>query len=505
MNQISASQSLPDQSVASLSLSRLLFWITMLAIFAMAARISVDSDTWWHLRAGQWIVEHRAVLQTDLFSYTRWGEPWQYPGWLVEAPMYLVYRAFGPGGLNMWTALMVAVSFACLWQALSGGLFLRAFALIFGATASAVYWAARPYLVTFLFSAVFLWILEDLRWRPGQKSAKRLFALPVLMLLWTNSHGGFAVGFLIWGVYFADLVVRSGLSYLSHQEPPDLKALSRMLLVGVLMIVAVCLNPAGPGLLAYPFKTVNMGVLKDFIQEWQSPDFHALSVQPFLWLLLATIAAIGASSRRLALTDFLLLAGFTYLSLLAQRNIALFSLVAPLVLTRHAQDVLSGLSWFQRTRFDTSFSNRSQGVMNVAILAVLGLGVLAKLSLVFPQAINADYFEETFPVEAVAYLRKEQPAGRIFNSYNWGGFLLWHLPEYPVFIDGRTDLYDGPIMTQWVQVMRAQEGWQTILEQYDARIILVERDTPLLEALENSPNWRLTYQDALAVIYQRDG
>jgi hypothetical protein len=271
------------------------------------------------------------------------------------------------------------------------------------------------------------------------------------------------------------------------------------------MIVAVCLNPAGPGLLAYPFKTVNMGALKDFIQEWQSPDFHALSVQPFLWLLLTTIAAIGASNRRLALTDFLLLAGFTYLSLLARRNIALFSLVAPLVLTRHAQDLLSGIPWLQRTRFGTSFSNRSQGVMNVAILAVLGLGVLAKLSLVFPQAINADYFQETFPVEAVAYLQQEQPAGRLFNSYNWGGFLLWHLPEYPVFIDGRTDLYDGAIMTQWVQVMRAQEGWQAILEQYDARIILVESDAPLLEALENSPNWRQTYRDALAVIYQRDG
>jgi len=494
-----------SQPNRSSHLTKLVFWITLLAIFAMAARISVDSDTWWHLRAGSWVVEHHAVLQTDLFSYTRWGEPWQYPGWLVEAPMYLIYRAFGPGGLNVWTALMVAASFASIWQALSGGPFLRAFALIFGATASAVYWAARPYLVTFLFSALFLWILEDVRWRTSKKSTNRLYALPVLMVLWANSHGGFAVGFLLWGVYFTSLLVRSALAFLSDKRLPDLRELRRMLLVGILLAVAVCINPAGPGLLAYPFQTVNMGALKDFIQEWQSPDFHALSVQPFLWLLLATIAVIGASEKRLALTDFLLLAGFTYLSLLARRNIALFSLVAPIILTRHADGLLSGLPQLSRTNFGSSVSKRFQGVMNVAILGILGLGVVAKLSLVFPLSINSSYFKDTFPVDAVAYLQHEQPGGRLFNSYNWGGFLIWHLPEYPVFIDGRTDLYDGDVMEQWVQVMRAQEGWQAILDRYDAHIILIEKDAPLVKALENSLQWRRTYRDPLAVVYQRDG
>jgi hypothetical protein len=500
-----ASQSYTGHPHAGSNLARLIFWITMLAIFAMAARISVDSDTWWHLRAGQWIVENRSILQIDRFSYTRLGAPWQYPGWLVEVPMYLIYRAFGPGGLNVWTALMVVASFASLWQALSGGPFLRAFALILGATASAVYWAARPYLVTFLFSALFLWILEDVRWRTSQRSIRRLYALPVVMLLWANSHGGFAVGFLLWGVYFTGLLFRYGLSFLSDNKPPDRKELGRMLLVGILLGVAVCVNPAGPGLLAYPFKTVNMGALKDFIQEWQSPDFHALSVQPFLWLLLATIAAVGASKKRLALTDFLLFAGFTYLSLLARRNIALFSLVAPIILTRHAQAVLCALPQLRRTNFDSSFPSRLQRIMNVAILGILWLGVLAKLSLIYPLSVNAGYFQESFPVDAVTYLRQEQPAGRLFNSYNWGGYLIYFLPEYPVFIDGRTDLYDGAVMQQWVQVMRGQEGWQAILDRYDARTILVETDAPLLETLEHSPQWRLAYRDALAVIYQRAG
>jgi hypothetical protein len=133
-----------------LTTRRLVTWIAFLAVFTMAARISMDTDTWWHLRAGQWIMEHGLVPQADPFSYTRLGAVWQYPGWLVEVPMLWLYRLLGPGGLNLWTAAMVTLAFAFLWRALSGGPFLKAFVVVLAATASGVYWAARPYLVTFL-------------------------------------------------------------------------------------------------------------------------------------------------------------------------------------------------------------------------------------------------------------------------------------------------------------------------------------------------------------------
>src|SRR5512141_790592 len=112
---------------------RLVTVITFLAIFAMAARISVDTDTWWHLRAGQWIWDNQALLKVDPFSYTRSGASWQYPGWLVEVPLFWIYHAFGPGGLNMWTAGMVTLAFAFVWRTLSGGPFLRAFVMVLAA------------------------------------------------------------------------------------------------------------------------------------------------------------------------------------------------------------------------------------------------------------------------------------------------------------------------------------------------------------------------------------
>jgi hypothetical protein len=506
---------------------RLVLWITFLAVFAMAARITMDSDTWWHLRAGEWILEHRAVPQVDPFSYTRLGASWQYPGWLVQVPMGLIFRVLGPGGLNLWTAAMVTLAFAFVWRSLSGGAFLRAFVIVLAAAVSGVYWAARPYLVTFVLAAVYLWILEEFRWRRSPAAERRLWWLPVLMVVWANSHGGFAVGFLLWGVYLAGELwdwiktfLRHGRTSISnHQSAASgplsvVKRLSSPLLrpspsvllllsVGALMLLAVCINPSGPVMLLYPFKTVEIGALQEYIQEWQSPDFHSLSVQPFAWLILITVGIVGASRRRLALTDFLLFAGFAYLGLLAGRNIALFALAAPVVLARHAAPLLEASVRSLGLRLSPSPpASPSQARLNWVLLALLVLAVLAKLSLVIPYAVNASAWEKDLPVKAVEYLRQKRPPGRLFNTYNWGGYLLWALPEYPVFIDGRTDLYNDDVIGEWLKVVRVETGWEMVLDHWDVNLILLETGTPAVHSLETA-GWRLLYRDEISVVYGR--
>lgn len=495
-----------------MSIRRLVTLIVFLAVFAMAARVSVDTDTWWHLRAGQWIVEHRTVPQVDPFSYTRQGEAWQYPGWLVEVPMYWIYRVLGPGGLNVWTALMVTLAFVFIWKTLSGGVFLRAFVMVLAAAASGVYWAARPYLVTFVLAAAFLWILEDFRWEKDRRANVRLWLLPVLMILWANSHGGFAVGFLIWGVYcvaeFVGWVFPRIFHFIKKESAqqnaaPAGQRLVRLLLVGILMIIAVSLNPSGPIMLLYPFKTVGISALKDYIQEWQSPDFHSLSVQPFAWLLLLTFGVVGASRRRFAFTDFLLFAGFAYMALMAGRNIALFALVAPMVLTRHAAPLLAAAGRSMGLRgYSAGAVRRGQTVLNSILLGIILIAVLLKVSLVFPESANIKIFQDTLPVEAVNFIRKNHPQGRLFSSYNWGGYLLWALPEYPVFIDGRTDLYNDEVINQWLWVVRAENGWQSVLEKWNVHLVLLEPDLKVVELLPGN-GWHLLYSDQKAVIYAK--
>lgn len=488
---------------------KLAIWITFLAVFAMAARVSVDTDTWWHLRAGEWMVENGAIIKFDQFSYTRAGEPWNYPGWLAEVPMYLIYRYLGPGGLNLWTAIVVTLAFIFVWNTLSGGSFLRAFVIILAATVSGVYWAARPYIITFVLSAITLWILERHRNKEslnsGVDSKSELWWLALIMIVWVNSHGGFVIGFILWGIYWlSDSSKRIGKLIESRQSILSASLWkSPLTLVGVAMFFAVWANPSGFAMMAYPFKTVGIGVLQEYIQEWQSPDFHSLSVQPFAWLLLLVIAAVGFSKRRLAFIDFVLVAGFAYLGFMAGRNIALFALVAPMVITRHLEPIIVEIS--QRTGIKTTPVRSPRGSLryiNVAILVLILMAVILKVSLIFPEDANEKAFTSTLPTQAVNYLISTKPPGKMFNSYNWGGYLIWALREYPVFTDGRTDLYNDEILGQWLQVARAEYGWQSVLEDWDVNFVFVERDLPITRALETG-GWQEVYRDEKAVIFRR--
>ena len=459
----------------------------------------MDTDTWWHLRAGQWILEHRAILGQDVFSYTRAGAEWHYPGWLIEVGMTAIYRLFGPAGLNLWTALMVTLAFVFVWFTMEGDPFLRAFVLIIAAASTGVYWAARPYMITFLLTAVYLWILEDFRWRRKD----RLWLLPLLMIGWVNCHGGFTAGFLVWGAYlvgtFSGLRVQNGLLTLSFPQETR-----RLLVAGLLTLAAVCINPFGPEMLLYSFRTISIEALKTYIQEWQSPDFHQMQVQPFLWLLFLTLGAVGASRKRLAAVDFFLVAGFAYMAMMAGRNVALFGLVAPMVLTRHLQPLMRQMSRLLKISFTPAASpTRRTTFLNCAVLLILALAVLAKLSMVVPLEANEQAFRKIVPVDAVNFLHETLPPGRLFNPYNWGGYLLWALPEYPVFVDGRTDLYNDQIISEWLKIVRTEPGWQQMLAQYDVHLVLTETGSGLEKALQHEAGWKQIYHDSLAGVYQK--
>ncbi len=235
------------------------------------------------------------------------------------------------------------------------------------------------------------------------------------------------------------------------------------------------------------------------------PIFTAGRSSPFYGCFFATIGAVGFSKRRLALTDFLLFTGFAYLSFQAGRNIALFALAAPLVLTRHADPLLKGLQSRLGLASQPPISgsgNNLQRILNPMLVVMLLLAVVYKVSLIFPESVNQDYFNETLPVAAVDYLQRESPPGRLFNPYNWGGYLVWALPEYPVFIDGRTDLYDDDLIESWLQVVRGEPGWEEVLERWEVNLVLSDHGMPLVEVLEDE-GWRQLYSDDIAVLFAR--
>ncbi|OGO11299.1 MAG: hypothetical protein A2Y93_11610 [Chloroflexi bacterium RBG_13_68_17] len=486
-----------------MSFRRLTTSIVFLAVFAMAVRVSTDTDTWWHLRAGWWMVEHGQILREDLFSLTRMGQPWIYPGWLAQIALYGAFAGLGYAGLNLLTAAAVVAAFAFVWRELEGPGLLRAFVLLLAAMTSAVYWSARPQIFSFLLSAVCLWALEGAR----KGSGKRILILPAVMALWVNLHGGFAIGFLLIGVYAAgegiELLLGVALKQSSLAAAWRAHRASLLRLGGVLgaCALAACLNPNGPAMLLYPFKTVSIGVLQDYIQEWQSPNFHHLEPQPFVWMLFLTAMAMAASSRRKAPVEWLGLFGFAYLGLVAGRNIAVFALVAAPTLSRHAESALAPIA--RSVAKGPQVPERWARVINAILLSLAVVAAAAKVSIPLATSVNVTALEERLPVAAVSYIQTERPPGALFNSYNWGGYILWALyPDHPSFVDGRTDLFDDEILRQYLTAWRAGEGWEEVLDRWDIRLVLLEPDAPLVRALE-SAGWARGYADEHAVVLLR--
>jgi hypothetical protein len=499
-----------------LTLPRLVTAITFIAIFAMAMRVSADTDTWWHLRTGQWIVEHRAVPATDPFSHTRAGAPWLIPGWIVQVPMYALYAWLGYAGLNLFTAFFVTLAFIFIYWTCAGHPFARAFTLVLAAAASAIYWSARPQIVSFALAAVFAYVLWLYRWR----GINRLWVLAPLMALWANAHGGFAIGFILVGLTLAGQALSLAGRWLNRRAAPDAggqpapgdldgRGLGWLIGIGAACALAAMVNPAGPLMLLYPFKTVSIGVLQDFIQEWQSPNFHLREAQPFLWLLFATVAVVIASRRRVNLTDLLLVGGVAYLGLVTWRNAALLAIVAPPLLTRHLVEGWEDLgarypAWGRRWRLSTAAPRGLALMVNWALLVMVALAALAKVALALPPAVNQAQLARMLPMDAADFVRRTRPAGKMFNSYNFGAYLTWALyPDYPVYVDGRTDLYNDAFLREYLEVTLGRPGYAATLEKYGVNLVLVESNSVLGDRLSENPDWQKAYSDKVAAVYER--
>jgi hypothetical protein len=489
-------------SFPRLTLPRLATILTFAGIFAMAARPSIDTDTWWHLRAGAWMVEHHQVLSMDVFSSTRYGQPWINHSWLSQIPLNLVWQLLGYAGLNLLTAVMVTVAWWFVYARCEGNAYLKGFSLVLGAAASAVFWSARPQLASFLLTALFAYILGEYRWR----GVDRLWWLPPLMILWVNLHGGFAIGFLLLlgtlaGQGAGALFGQSGLGTLTWPQ------LGRLALVSAICVAVVPLNPFGLALYLVPLRTVSIGVLQQFIQEWQSPDFHLAQFQPFIILLLATVAVLGLSRRRVDLTDLVLVCGFTYLGLVSARNVSTAALVITPLLTRHAAAVVDDLR-ASRPRLaallDPPPTRRTYPWLNGTLLGLVLLAVLLKAIDASQPATNEQYVAARVPVQAADFLEQTRPAGPMFNAYNWGGYLAWRLyPSYPVFVDGRTDLYDDALLREYLTAALGQPGYEQVLDRYGLNLVLVEQGSPLALRLADSNLWRSLYSDSISVVFQR--
>jgi hypothetical protein len=484
------------------TVGRLVTAILFVAIFAMAVRQPVDTDTWWHLLAGRVTLERGQILRTDYFSHTRYGAPWTAYAWLSEVFLFITFDRLSYAGLALWIAGMVTATAALVYLQMEGDPFSRAFILVLGMATSALTWTARPHMWSFLFTAVVAYVLYLIKWR----RINRLWLLPLLFAGWVNLHAGYPLGMMVMVAFVAGEVLNHLLAGQLPTDDPTVgwRGIGWIVLIGLLAAIAVLLNPNTTRMWSYYLETVRIGVLQDFIQEWQSPDFHQAFTQPFMWLLLATLAAMGLSGRRVDGPDLALVGLFACAALLAARNIAPFALVATPALSRHATAILDRLGWSGRLRRTRGTSAR-MGAVNLALLALVIVVALALIQGPLRPAVNQAAARETLPVDAAAWIVENRPPGQMFNPYNWGGYLAWALwPDYRVFVDGRTDLYGDEVLSEYLEVQLARRGFHDVLDKYNVHLVLTYPDDSLSAQLRCAGGWSEVYRDDVAVILLRE-
>jgi hypothetical protein len=480
-----------------LTLPRLLTIIVFIAIFAMAVRTPADTDTWWHLRSGQYIVETRGIPTTDPFSHTFAGQPLTYHGWLSQVFWYGLFALGGWAGLSLSLAVLVTCAFWLVWQVTPGNLYIRAFSIILGAITSAVVWVARPHMLSFVLAGLILLLLEKYK----RSGSRWIYALPLITMLWANIHGGYAIAFMLVAAY---LVGETFNHLTGHRDDPLLSwsQLAKLVVVALVSFAVVVVNPHGWQTWAYPFRTVGIGALRDYIQEWRSPDFHLSMTWPFAAMLLLTLVAAARSGRRADWTDLALVGLWATWSLFAGRNIGLYGLLTVPVLARYADSAWG--HYLPAGNISPSSQGRAFALLNWSLLALVVVGALIKIALPLSPQATLKVEEESLPAGAVRFIQAQKPAGPLFNSYNWGGYLIFKLwPDYLVYIDGRTDLYDDAFIRRYLDVMVANDGWQQILDDDGINLVLIENNSVLDKFLRISPAWQEVYRDKMAVIFTR--
>jgi hypothetical protein len=184
---------------------------------------------------------------------------------------------------------------------------------------------------------------------------------------------------------------------------------------------------------------------------------------------------------------------------------ALFAIVAAPVIAHYGSDALEG--WRHRLQRPVRVHPPAafgSYLLNWALLSLALVAAGIKMSQPLSTELNEKVTADMLPVDAVRFLQTEQPPGPLFNSYNWGGYLIWELPDYPVFVDGRTDLYDDEFLTEYLSIFLAQEGWEEGLDRYQINLVLIEPESMLGRILEEQGHWQLLYDDHQAMVFAHD-
>lgn len=452
-----------------------------------------DGDLGRHIRLGRSIIDTGQIPRIDIYSHTAAGGEMIPHEWIAQAAFAAIERWFGFDGIGVLVAVVAALPWVILYRwmvrrghpvAISAGL------ALLGASASIVHWAARPHIFTWLFVVVWVLLLEDLR----KGNRRQVWVLVPLTILWANTHGAFIVGFILIGIHFVGAVLEHKNAHESRERQKHL------LLVLMTTIAASLINPAGFKTILNSFAYTGESFLLQFTNEYNSPDFHSFLFWPFLAMIALTIVLRVKWSP----TTLLLTLAWTAFALYSFRNIPLYAMVVTPLLAGGLSSWWEGRDRIARRGRLAEYSRIERQVSGGPVALVFVALVIFGMA----RGPGSAYAFEPgfFPIAALESVGDDPPGERIFNEFQWGGYIEFCChPEVPVFIDGQTDYYGADLTMEYDETIKGTRSWRMIFDKYGIDWVLISPDAGLAQALVEANDWVESYRDDTAVVFVPTG
>jgi hypothetical protein len=491
------------------------FFIALFLIFLLPP---TDPDLGWQLRCGELFWKAGSFCKENQFTVLLPDYSWPNHGWGYQALIYPVYKFFGLYGLTVLNALLMTTAFGFLFAAIRNHTLEKMLGIL-----ATIYlgWGVfsfglRSQLFGFFFFNLTLYLLTKLERNKLNPRPLLKFVLPLVMLFWANTHGSVILGLILiflFNLYAA--VVKINRNFPACFLP----------VTSIASALATLINPFGFRIYEEMWRHFAGPIdLSQLIAEWVPPQPHIqqiILVSGAVVVIYLVYRALSVETPRRGVSTLLLIPVFAFLALKARRNVPFYFVVLTYSLLnslkptalRHPPSLLrsfGGTGGFGRR--PETFPLRNQPAILLTV-GVLLYGLLVQL----PQTIETNsswqnYCQNkslTLPCEAVEFLKTQGP-GNIFNRYEWGGFLVWQLPEYKIFVDGRMPAWVGPEnkspYTIYLETLQTQPDWQETLAQYDITYILISPGTFMDLKLEPNPasfGWQKIFRDKISVIYKK--
>ncbi len=471
----------------------IIFWATQLPLR--------DFDIWFHIKAGEYFVQHGLTF-VEPFSFAAQGREWIAFEWLFQIIAYELSR------IGLWiippfiSLFVVAISYIylrTLKDIFKVPLIIRLSTLLLFIVNGYEFMTARPYMAayTLLFlelSLILYRIFKGKRW---------ILYFPLLVLVWNNIH---STAFLSWGM-LASYAVIAGFQYLVTKNKTYLSIIRDFVLAGVICAVVTILPPMGirDYRLLWSF-FLDRKFLADFIQEW-APPFDNFLMGFIIYTGFVGLSTLGAvwisiKNRRwienLWTVPFLITA---FVGFSATRNVFL-GLYSSMFL----------LGWVIPQLVARTPSRIKKTLWGILFILLISSQLF--LYTLKHQSVNGQRLY--YPIDAAAFA-KQYLTGRMFNEYTYGGYMLYSVyPKLQIFLDGRAEVYHLHEMRDYLQLSahkylpdpQYRRFLNTFWDKYafDFVIIGVQKHVVMRRIgslLSTDPNWALVFWDDDSEIFVR--